>query len=216
MTDSASAGAAVDLGPPPEWLPQLFGTRTIVAQWGGAPVIDPLELRLLRIAYRRAYGSPEMPSPDLIDELAHELKGQVAINTDLRDESELFYEYLAMMDKGYMELDDAAATTNDETFAGSDGLKSPLARDVSRQIAVIERELSMIEPGWFCVGRKRDVPKDACYVGHYGKSWVWVPPEGYAALTEFTLTAMKISTLIKETQTLISPGSVKFSPGDRG
>ena len=35
-------------------------------------------------------------------------------------------------------------------------------------------------------------------------------------LTEFTLTVMKLSSLIKETQTLINPGSVKFSPGDRG
>ena len=40
--------------------------------------------------------------------------------------------------------------------------------------------------------------------------------DGLAALTEFTLSVMRISTLIKETQTLISPGSVKFSPGDRG
>jgi hypothetical protein len=27
---------------------------------------------------------------------------------------------------------------------------------------------------------------------------------------------LKLSSLIKETQTLISPGQVKFSPGDRG
>ena len=40
-------------------------------------------------------------------------------------------------------------------------------------------------------------------------------PRGRAALTEFTLTLMKISSLIKETQTLISPGQVKLSPGDR-
>ena len=157
-----------------------------------------------------------MPDPDLLDEVAHVLKGQVAVNTDLRDESELFFEYLATKDKAYAALVDQAATTNDETFAWSDGLKSPLARDVSRQIAVLERELSTIESGWFCVGRKRDVPKGACYVGHCGKTWVWVPPDGYGALTEFTLTVMKISMLIKETQTLISPGSVKFSPGDRG
>ena len=39
--------------------------------------------------------------------------------------------------------------------------------------------------------------------------------EGPAPLTEFTLTVMKISSLIKETQTLLSPGQVKFSPGDR-
>ena len=216
VTDSASAGAAVDLGPPTETLPQLFGTRTVVAQWGGSPVIDTLELRLLRIAYRRACGSPEMPDPELLDELSHELKGQVAVNTDLRDESELFFEQLAMMNKGHVDLDDETATTNDPGFLASDGRKSPLARDVGRQVDLVENALAMIESDWFCVGRKRDVPKDALYVGHYHDCWVWVPPAGYGALTEFTLTVMKISVLIKETQTLISPGSVKFSPGDRG
>jgi hypothetical protein len=33
---------------------------------------------------------------------------------------------------------------------------------------------------------------------------------------EFTLAVLKISSLIKETQTLITPGTVKFSPTDRG
>ena len=31
---------------------------------GCRPVIDATELRLLRIAYRRAHGAPDMPSPD--------------------------------------------------------------------------------------------------------------------------------------------------------
>lgn len=216
ITDSASIGAAVDLGPPPNWLPQLFGSRTAVAQWGGSPVIDPLELRLLRIAYRRAHGSPEMPGPDLIDELAHELKNQVAVNSDLRDESELFFEYESRKHQEYAQIDTDVVTVNDESFATRDGQKSPLARDVTRQVVHIERELASIGTGWFHVGAKRDVPRDACYIGNYRDCWVWVTADGREQLTEFTLSAMKLSTLIKETQTLISPGSVKFSPGDRG
>lgn len=216
ITDSATVGAAVDLGPPSETLPQIFGSRTAVAQWGGSPVINPLQLRLLRIAYRRAFGSPEMPSPELLDELAHELKNQAAINSDLRDESELFYEYEARKRQDYASLESEVVTANDESFAGRDGQKSPLARDISRQVALVERELGMIGPGWFRVGRKRDVPKDACYVGRHCDCWVWVAADGREALTEFTLTTMKLSTLIRETETLINPGSVKFSPGDRG
>jgi len=215
ITDSATVGAVVELGPPSKTLPQLFGSRTAVAQWGGSPVINPLELRLLRIAYRRAFGSPEMPSPDLLDELAHELKNEAAINTDLRDESELFYGYQAKGRPDYASFDAEVVTANDESFAGRGGPKSPLARDVSRQVALVERELGMIGPGWFRVGRKRDVPKSACYVGRSCDFWVWVPPEGREALTQFTLTTMRLSTLIKEIQTLITPGSVKFSPGDR-
>ncbi len=81
---------------------------------------------------------------------------------------------------------------------------------------MIERDLANIQPGWFHVGRKRDVPKDACCVGKCGHTYVWVSPEGREQLTEFTLTVLKFASLIKETQSLINPGSVKFSPGDRG
>ena len=83
----------MDLGPPVTWFPQLLGSRTAVAQWGMSPLIDATELRLLRIAYRRALGVPDMPSPKFLDELADELKDQFASNADLRYESELFYEY---------------------------------------------------------------------------------------------------------------------------
>ena len=220
ITDSASAGAAVDLGPPAETLPQLFGSRTVVVQWGMTPVIDATELRLLRIAYRRALGSPEMPEPEFLNELAHELKNQSAQTADQRDESELFYEYHARGARNYAEFEARVTTTNDdEVCNGPEALssaRSPLARNVCRQLDVIQRQLAKIQPGWFRVGTRWDVPRDACYVGRHGHRYVWVVPEGREALTEFTLTVMKLSSLIKETQTLLSPGQVKFSPGDRG
>ena len=63
VTDSLSGGAALDIGPPVTWFPQLLGSRTAVAQWGMSPVIDATELRLLRIAYRRATVLPTCPRP---------------------------------------------------------------------------------------------------------------------------------------------------------
>ncbi len=218
ITDSASAGAAVDLGPPSNTLPQLFGSRTVVVQWGMAPVINATELRLIRLAYRRAVGLAEMPDPEFLSELAHELKNQFLPNADQRDESELFYEYSSQGIRSYAEFDSRTTTTNDDkvcTDSRAPGGRSPLARDVCRQIEVIQRALARIEPGWFHVGRKWDVPKDACYVGRHGGAYVWVGPEGREALTEFTLTVMKLSSLLRETQPLFSPGQVKFSPGDR-
>ncbi len=220
LTDSVTGGSLVDLGPPAVTQPQLFGSRTAVAQWGMSPVIDATELRLLRIAYRRAHGLNEMPAPEFLDELAHELKDQFPANSDLRDESELFYEMQSRGSRSYRELDAGVATTNDMSFCAPPGSqereRSPLARNVCRKIDFIERDLARIGPGWFRVGRKRDVPTRACYVGKCGDRYVWVEPDGLDSLTEFTLTVMKLSSLIKETQTLINPGSVKFSPGDRG
>lgn len=219
ITDSLSAGAAVDLGPPAETLPQLFGSRTVVAQWGMAPVIDASELRLLRIAYRRAFGALDMPSPDFLEELGHELKEQIANNTDLQQETTLFYTYQAAARNDLRALETHTITTNDDRFCVPASLaneRSPLARNTCRKLEMIQRDLLMIQPGWFHVGRKREVPNDACYVGHSGDTYAWVCPEGREQLTEFTLTVLKFSALIKETQTLINPGSVKFSPGDRG
>lgn len=216
VTDSLAGGAALDLGPPVTWFPQLLGSRTAVAQWGMAPLIDATELRLLRVAYRRALGAPDMPTPRLLDELAHELKDQLALNPDLRNESELFYEYQSRVSPSPRELDARVITTNDATFCDDPARDhSPLARNVCRKIGTIQEELAAIQPGWFHVGSRRDVPKDACYVGKSGDCYAWVGADGIDPLTEFTLTVLKISSLIKETQTLISPGSVKFSPGDR-
>jgi hypothetical protein len=219
ITDSITGGAALDLGPPVTWFPQLLGSRTAVAQWGMSPVIDATELRLIRIAYRRAHGAPDMPSPEFLNELAHELKDQFASNADLRNESELFYEFEGNASRSSKELDAHVITTNDDTVCGGSETmrdRSPLARNVCRKVKMIQNDLAMIQSGWFQVGRKRDVPIDACYVGKCGSCYVWVGREGRDQLTEFTLTVLKITSLIKETQTLINPGSVKFSPGDRG
>jgi hypothetical protein len=220
ITDSITAGSLVDLGPPAVTQPQVFGSRTAVAQWGMSPVIDATELRLLRIAYRRAHGLAEMPDPEFLDELAHELKDQLATNSDLRDETELFFERQSRVSQSSRDLDRRMTTTNDASFCDgsgeSDAERSPLARNVCRKIDAIQRDLARIGPGWFHVGQKRDVPKGACYVGRCGDRYVWVEPDGVESLTEFTLTVLKLSSLIKETQTLINPGSVKFSPGDRG
>jgi hypothetical protein len=51
--------------------------------------------------------------------------------------------------------------------------------------------------------------------GRYNHRYVWVEPDGLEALIDFTLTVLKISSLVKETQKLVSPGTVKFSPADR-
>ena len=220
ITDSLSGGAALDTGPPVGWFPQLLGSRTVVAQWGMTPVINATELRLLRFAYRRAFGFPEMPDPEFLNGLAHELKNQLPSNVDQRDESELFYEFHSHGIRNYPEFNAKVTTTNDDEVCKRQEeptmMRSPLARNVCRQLDSLQRDLTRIQPGWFHVGGKWDVPKDACYVGRHGRQYVWVGLEGREALTEFTLTVLELSSLIKETETLLSPGSVKFSPGDRG
>jgi hypothetical protein len=51
-----------------------------------------------------------------------------------------------------------------------------------------------VPAGWFCVGKCNEVPKNACYVGHYGKTYVWVTPEKLDGLSRFTLTILDLAT----------------------
>jgi hypothetical protein len=57
-----------------------------------------------------------------------------------------------------------------------------------------DRMECVIPMGWYCVGRKHDVPKDACYVARYGDVYVWVMPQGLEGLTLFTMTVIDLAT----------------------
>ena len=38
------------------------------------------------------------------------------------------------------------------------------------------------------------MPKNACYVGHYGDTYVWVQPDGVEGLARFTMTVIDLAT----------------------
>jgi hypothetical protein len=48
--------------------------------------------------------------------------------------------------------------------------------------------------GWYGVGGKKDVPRDACYVGCHCRTYVWVTPEGMNGLALFTMGALDLAT----------------------
>lgn len=48
--------------------------------------------------------------------------------------------------------------------------------------------------GWFHSGGKKDVPKDACYVGRHCDTWVWVGRDGLEGLTRFTMSIIDLAT----------------------
>jgi hypothetical protein len=52
---------------------------------------------------------------------------------------------------------------------------------------------SLVPRDWYQVGSKRDVPKEACYVGCYAGVYVWVTPEGLDGLSRFTLTVLDLA-----------------------
>jgi hypothetical protein len=61
-------------------------------------------------------------------------------------------------------------------------------------VGEMERTECQIPTGWYSVGRKHDVPKDALYVAHHGDVYVWVNPQGLEGLTRFTMTVIDLAT----------------------
>lgn len=94
-----------------------------------------------------------------------------------------------------------------------------LTKETARRINDIQDELCKIAtmpPGWFGVGGQKDVPKNACYVGHANcgcqERCVWVCSDGLGSLADFTLSILKLSSTFQETQLLTVPTGIQYSP----
>jgi len=75
-------------------------------------------------------------------------------------------------------------------------------------------DLQTIPTGWFGVGGRHDVPRDACFVAHDGKVYVWVTSDHRDDLSKFTMAILDIATAIQEPETLsLQGGGLNFSPG---
>jgi hypothetical protein len=57
--------------------------------------------------------------------------------------------------------------------------------------------LEAMHPGWFGVGKLKDVPKCAAHVGRYGKIYAWVMPDGVDNLSKLSLAILDIGTAVK-------------------
>jgi hypothetical protein len=58
----------------------------------------------------------------------------------------------------------------------------------------VEDRLLALPRSWLhCADRRLDVPRDACYCAGCGGKYVWVGPEGMAALSEFVLILQQIA-----------------------
>ncbi len=229
MTDSAQAtvGFGLNFYKRPKfnflnYSPGANGSRTVVQQWGHTPVTDGDPLRLLRMAYRRALGFNEMPSPSFLEDLAREIKKQITSTEDLKVESVLFYqEMFHAKNQSFTALDQATdSTVGDKKFSeptadpARAARRTPLAREVASELNEIVDELRGIHPGWYGIGHKHDVPRNACYVAHYKDVYVWVCPQGVEGLTEFTLSILEMASALQPPAPLsLGAAGVNYSPG---
>ena len=113
-----------------------------------------------------------MPAPEFLDELAHELKNQIASNADLRDESELFYEEQWQKHRNSALRDAQVVTTNDDTMARHDAgyeLRGATLRRACRigGGAVLVPGVEVGDEAYVAAGAvvTRDVPPRAVVIG---------------------------------------------------
>ena len=233
IADAGSIGtiAQTDLSHAFTWSPYFAGTRSIVTQWTTDPVTDDTTLKLLRLAYQIAvsYQMDRDLDPDLANDLAHTLKNQTATNADISLSTDLFdsmiksYELtknpdLSTILGSYESAVDAILSVNDEDFLGpADSskyiVKTALARELTRQVDDVRSIYQTIPTDWFDYGRKRDIPKNACYVGRHGNCYTWVTADHRQELADFTLTILSLASVVQETQVIAAPSGVSFSPG---
>jgi len=60
--------------------------------------------------------------------------------------------------------------------------------------ASTDTEECSLPRGWYGIGAKCDVPPDACYVGNYCDTYIWVMAPEVDMLTRFTITVLDIAT----------------------
>jgi len=67
----------------------------------------------------------------------------------------------------------------------------------------------VIPRGWYEIGCEKEVPKCACYVGHYCDLYVWVRPDGLDGLTRFTMTVIDLRRASRTRQQKRCSGRIK-------
>ncbi len=89
---------------------------------------------------------------------------------------EYYHARKAWVDKGIQQLE---SLDEKGKTAGSPSSKPPLPIHIPY--------CTFVQQGWYNVGRKCDVPRDACFVGSHGNTYVWVMPGQLDGLTMFAL-----------------------------
>jgi hypothetical protein len=185
------------------------GRRQVTEQWGADATTDPQRLVDLQDLYRVALGLSPLPPPNAI---AYLRRQQAKTHEGLGDEKDVRSKNGSDGDKESRtrpprdseELPEPpefhaslmVTTRGDSTATTGGGSTSSSGSDASggdHRRVPIEILLSDVPvPGWYYIGGKKDVPKDACYVGCWCDRCAWVMPDGVEALSRFTVTVLNV------------------------
>lgn len=161
------------------------GQRQVTEQWGTDATTDPERLYDLQSLYRVGLGLPPLPAPNTIAYLR-----QQKPSGD---------------DRGGGKSSGSSSGGPPGTASTGGGGSTPSgggssSGDDSRRVPLDVLMTDVPPPGWYHIGCKRDVPKDACFVGRWGDHYAWVTADGVPHLARFTSTVLLV---------------IKLKPGER-
>ena len=144
------------------------GARQVTEQWGADATTDPQRITELQSLYRAALGLPQLPDSNAIA-------------------------YLRRQEESTKK---SSSTSPSKTSVGAGGLTpdggGSTGGDGGRHVPIAILLSDVPPPGWYHLGCKSDVPRDACYVGRHGNRYAWVCADGLPALARFTVTVLAV------------------------
>lgn len=61
-------------------------------------------------------------------------------------------------------------------------------------VIALHENYQRVAPGWVHIGKVTDVPRDACYVGKHGRTYVWIDKDGISGLTDLAIAMLDVAT----------------------
>jgi hypothetical protein len=168
-------------------------------QWGTDAVEDPIQVFALQSIYRKAFGLEPLEEPNFIAAGKKSRIRNASNNSDSVDSGE--------QGKGSEPSNGDRKESSDVSKSASEELPGPqkdsavyqVSRGSSSNQDRVTAELDAsdfdIPIGWFVIGCKKDVPKNACYVGRFRDRYAWVMPGEVHNLAKFTLAVLTITKL---------------------
>jgi hypothetical protein len=142
-------------------------------EWDGEPALQPVQELLMRDLYHKALGLP--PS-----------HGETTV-------AESFFNATPFKDKDEEKLITLMQSVTSQ-LPESVELVSSLANSKPAYFQAQHETYNRIDPCHIHVGHRLDVPKDACYVGHHGHTYVWAMNEDMESLTNLTISVLAVAT----------------------
>jgi len=195
----------------------LTGGQTGTGEWASLTANDPDKLFSMRAVYRKTAGIATTEDEEILKEFYFrhfEITDEALAR--LREKQPDVYNVIGEKLKTLRKIEFLSVESFEARLAENDILGKD---DVGRyrravlKYARMEHEptefvsdqdthhllyISALKPGWFSVGRQKDVPRHACYVGRYCNTYVWVMPENVESLTRLTLAILDIHTFKSE------------------